>query len=372
MRRVLFVGELKEYKYSSTASRLDGLVTLGLKVDTLDTTSWAGTGLWMKRLNQRTYFGPYAMTVNAKLRRAVEEHRPDVVWLENSMWVHPLTLRNLRRSASSLVYYNTDDIFASRSFFWLHRLGVRLHDLYLTTNRMNVLEIRQKYGVRTMRVGMGYESTLHAPPACVNGRQGSHPSIVFVGHWEPHTEAYIDALREAGLPIKVRGMLWSRARNPALRSVKPVPHEEYVETIASADIALCFLSRRNRNESTGRSFEIPAIGSFMLAERTAEHEYLYGDGKGAALFSTADELVAKARYFLEYAGERRAIAAAGHARCRALGLSWADHMRREWPIVERLLGSGADSFTSEDDRPFWPGFRQGQPFCDRVCPQGGR
>jgi spore maturation protein CgeB len=367
--RVLFVGELKEYKYSTTASRLDGLVTLGLKVDTLDTTSWAGTGLWMRRFNHRTYFGLYAMAVNAKLRRAAEEHRPDIVWLENSMWVYPWTLRCLRRHAGSLVYYNTDDIFAPRSFFWLHRLGMRLHNLYLTTNRMNVLEIRQRYGVRTMRVGMGYESTLHAPPAGVDGRQGSQPSIVFVGHWEPHTEGYIIALQRAGLPVRVRGMLWSKARNPALRSAKPVPHERYVDTIASADIALCFLSRRNRNESTGRSFEIPAIGTFMLAERTAEHEFLYGDGKGAALFSTEEELVAKARYYLDHPKERRAIAAAGHARCLELGLSWADHMRREWPIVERLLNCGSGSFTAEDDRPFWPGFRQGQPFRARVCPR---
>jgi len=127
-------------------------------------------------------------------------------------------------------------------------------------------------------------------------------------------------------------------------------------------IGLCFLSRRNRNDSTGRSFEIPALGVFMLAQRTAEHDFLYGDGEGVALFSDTKECVDKARYYLERAGERQAIAAAGQARSQALGLSWADHLRREWPMIERWLNAGAESLQPQDDQPFWPGYRRGAAY----------
>jgi spore maturation protein CgeB len=111
-------------------------------------------------------------------------------------------------------------------------------------------------------------------------------------------------------------------------------------TLASSKLALCSLSRWNRNESTGRSFEIPAIGTGLLAEYTEEHQYLYGDGVGAALFRDRQELVEKARYYLSHTAERQTLAANGHRRTQELGLSWADHIRREWRIVERWLTTG--------------------------------
>ena len=112
---------------------------------------------------------------------------------------------------------------------------------------------------------------------------------------------------KAGLDVRVWGHNWGKARQAELRAVKPLPQGEYAAEIARARMALCSLSRWNRNESTGRSFEIPAIGTMMLAERTPEHDFIYGDGRGAVLFSAADELVRKARYYLEDSIARRTI-----------------------------------------------------------------
>ncbi|MBZ5558471.1 MAG: glycosyltransferase [Acidobacteriia bacterium] len=324
---------------------------------TLDTTAWTGAGVWAQRFNQRTYLGSSVRAMNVALQRAVAEHRPDLVWMDKAMWAYPWVLRRLRRDGRFVVHYNTDDVFAPRHHFWLHRLGLKACDLFLTTNRFNIKEIRRRYGVRAMRVGMGYDREIHIPAAPVADTET--PSLVFVGHWQPQTEAYITALRSAGLPVRVWGAQWHKARDRGLRAVTPLGSNLYVRTIAQAAIALCMLSHSNRNESTGRSFEIPAIGTFMLAERTHEHEFLYRDGVGAALFSNEQELLEKSRYYLNHFDERREIANRGAARCRALGLSWDDHIRREWPLVERAMG-GDTTWTAEDDRPFWPGFRRGE------------
>ncbi|HEY2012274.1 MAG TPA: glycosyltransferase, partial [Bryobacteraceae bacterium] len=182
--------------------------------------------------------------------------------------------------------------------------------------------------------------------------------VVFVGHWEAHTERYVRALRTAGLDVRVWGHNWRWAADPGLRRVVPLPHAEYVSTIARSGCALCVLSRANRNESTGRSFEIPAIGALMLAERTPEHTYLYGDDEGAILFSNEDELVSKARYYLGRPGERHRIAQTGQFRVNQLGMPWEVHIEREWRIVERIL-EGEFDVADQDDAPFWPGFRQG-------------
>jgi len=359
LQRLVFAGPL--WDGSSAGPRLKGLQALGLEVEALDTTAWPGGGLRLARsLRQRAFFGKSVRAMNRSLLETAQRVRPDVVWVEKGSWVYPLTLQQLRNFARFLVHYNTDDVFASGSYLWLHRRGIQSYDLYLTTNRWNVMEIRQQFGVRALRMGMGYDQDL-ALRALQASRTAPTAQVVFVGHWEPHTESYLAALCRAGVAIKLWGHHWNRARHQELRAAHPLAYSEYAATVARADIALCFLSRRNRNESTMRSFEIPALGAFLLAERTAEHRYLYAEGKEAEFFCSREELVEKARHYLMHPDQRRAIATAGQSRCQRVGFTWADHMRREWPIVARWLADSSESLTPEDDDPFWLGFRQGRP-----------
>lgn len=362
--RVLFVGYL--WPGSTSVPRLDGLHSLGLHVEVFDCQAWLGKGNRIaKAVAHRFFITPGIRAMNVALVAAAARTKPDVVWIEKGTWIYPSILKRLRDHARFLIHYNTDDVFYGR-YFWLHRLGVNLYDLHLTTNRWNVLELRQRYGVRTFRVGMGYDQDLHRPPQLSFGND-SKTDVVFVGHWEPHTESYIAALRDSGVFVEVWGGYWRRAKDRSLRIVKVLEQEEYVKKIASAKMALCSLSRQNRNESTGRSFEIPAIGTFLLAERTLEHEYLFGDGSGAALFSSDMELVEKARHYLAQEEARRAIATQGHERCLGLGLSWGDHVRREWPLMCNLLCFGTVPADCDPDSPFWKGFRHG-----KAASSGGR
>jgi len=101
----------------------------------------------------------------------------------------------------------------------------------------------------------------------------------------------------------------------------------YTKGIAATRINLGFLRKENRDLQTDRSIEIPASGGFMLAEYSDEHARLFDDGKEAAFYSNPDEMVAKARYFLEHDAERAAIAAAGRARCLTDGYSHDERMR---------------------------------------------
>ena len=364
LKRILFVGPL--WEGSTCIPRMKGLKKNGLDVVAMDSTPWVGDGPKLLRsLNHRFYFGHSVRAMNAAFLNAGAEIRPDAIWIEKGNWIYPSTLRRLRKHIRFIVHYNTDDVFARGSYFWLHRLGLKWYDLYLTTNRWNVKEVRQQYRIPTLRAGMGYDSDFYRPFTLNSPRQYSH-EIVFVGHWQGYTERCVNALRSNGMDVKVWGHNWWKAKSGELRKCKHLSYTDYIKTIGGAKIALCFLSKRNRNESTGRSFEIPAIGTFMLAERTAEHEFLYGDGLGAGLFSNKDELIKKARYYLEHDKERDNVASTGHDRCQTLGLSWAEHIRREWPIVQRMLTNGEGIVLPEYDEPYWEGFRRGEPYCSEV------
>ena len=364
LNRILYVGYL--WPGSTCIPRLNGLCSLGLEVEAFDATGWPGRGGRVANaLAHRVYATPSVWATNRALIAVAARLKPDVVWLEKGVWVFPSTLKELRDYARFLVHYNTDDVFGSGSWFWLHRAGIHLYDLHLTTNRWNVLELRDRYGVRTLRAGMGYDQDFHRLVR-PDKQCAEKVDVVFVGHWEPHTEHYITALREAGLRVHVCGPNWRKAKDPRLSTVMPLAYTDYVETISNAKIALCVLSRWNRNESTVRSFEIPAIGTCMLAECTDEHIFLYGNDEGALLFSDERELVEKARRYLGDDKAREKVGSIGHARCKELGMSWKDHVRREWPLLENLLCGDRMTENGAADHPFWSGYRDGRPFSGEM------
>ena len=157
--------------------------------------------------------------------------------------------------------------------------------------------------------------------------------VTFIGHWEPTTETHILSLREAGFQVRVWGGGWYRARDRQLRATTESYGEDYVKTLAAAKICLCFLSKWNRNQSAGRTFEIPAIGGFLLAERTADHVGYYAEGREAEFFAGRDELLGKARFYLDHTDRREAIAAAGHHRCLTSKYTHRDRVRQ---ILEQI------------------------------------
>jgi spore maturation protein CgeB len=92
-------------------------------------------------------------------------------------------------------------------------------------------------------------------------------------------------------------------------------------------IALGLLHRANRDLHTSRSFEIPACGGFMLAERTAEHQEYFAEDREAVYFDTFDELMDKIRYYLRHDAARTRIAADGYRRCLHSGYRYVDRAR---------------------------------------------
>ena len=60
-----------------------------------------------------------------------------------------------------------------------------------------------------------------------------------------------------------------------------------------------------------RLFEATATGSFLLTEWCPTLDLLFEDGKHLVSYKTMDEAIEKAKYYLEHADEREAIAKAG-------------------------------------------------------------
>jgi glycosyltransferase involved in cell wall biosynthesis len=297
---------------------------------------------WRQRLEKMTYHGPQHVRANADLLAFCRRYQPEAVWVDKSIWVWPSTLRALRAQGVFLVHHFTDALFPTDLLVrWIYRLlrkTLPLYDLNFTSNIDDHAFLVGQRGVRAELTYLGYDAGRFddAPlPPDLSDRWST--GLLFIGHHEPRTEQGILALVEAGLPVKVYGSSWHRARyKDRLRGAvqfKPLSDADYVHALKAARIGLCFVSEINHNQTAGRSFEIPACGTFLLAMRTPQHLECYQEGVEAEFFDNTDELVRKAKYYLENDEKRQQIAQHGHRRCIESDYSWERYTRDDWGKV---------------------------------------
>jgi spore maturation protein CgeB len=84
-------------------------------------------------------------------------------------------------------------------------------------------------------------------------------------------------------------------------------------------MALCFLSKLNRDEYTRRNFEIPATGTVLVSECTDALRTLFKENEEAIFFKDAHDLISKVRLLLDDECMRISIAKAGYERIWASG-----------------------------------------------------
>jgi hypothetical protein len=172
-------------------------------------------------------------------------------------------------------------------------------------------------------------------------RRALGAEVGFIGHWEQATERRLQLLAEAGLVLKIYGPGWEKADlSGALgRAVqgRPVYGQEYMQAILSIDVNIGIVSKWNRNHTASRSFQIPALGAFLLHERNQVIQEHFREGEEAEFFGSDDELLEKCRHYVAHPEERRRIAAAGRARCLASGYFETDRIREALPLLERAL-----------------------------------
>lgn len=300
---------------------------IGRKFNAFQTLSGIGPGIWR---------------YNKCLRAAARQCRPNVLWVDKGQFVSRSTLRSIKRETGAfLVCYNTDDIRYYRNGWRLHLPSIPEYDIYFTTNRFNVTELAALGAKQVVLTQLGYNKDLFRPYN-VTGAEALRlgASVGFIGHWERATEEILLGLADRGVQVRIRGASWYKvkksrtlkqlidARNLSIedytKSILPI--EDYTKSIVSTKINLGINSAQSRNLSSGRTFEIPAAGGFLLAQRTIEHQEFYREGMEAEFFGSIEELADKARFYLSHDAERERIAAAGHLRCITSGYSWQELM----------------------------------------------
>jgi spore maturation protein CgeB len=275
--------------------------------------------------------GPAVAAVNRHLLARLAELPDafDLIWVDKAVFLREGTVERLRERTKTMVHYTPDTaFFGNRSRHYL-RSG-RLYDLHITTKSFELAAYRKQFPENSVLLtSQGYQEGVHRSLVPFEEKDDA---VAFVGLAEPSRFEIIDALLNAGVPVKLAGKGWrtfvrDRGAHRSLRFVGEIlSGDDYVRFISSSRFALGLLSKRFPELHTTRTFEIPACGTALLTERNEETSGFFTNEE-AIFYEGTSDLVRKIIALREERDTLQAISEAGRKRVIADGRSY-----------DRLLG----------------------------------
>lgn len=246
----------------------------------------------------------------------------EILFMVKGNFVTAETLKVLRALSSPprIIGWSPDDIFLSHNNSSILHAAAPLFDVFYTAKSLNILnaELREMGFKNPRFLRQGFDSSMHFPLKKRNSWYAD--KVTFIGFGERDRFEKINFLAKNGISVHVWGNGWTRAmRLKAHSNVTIHGHallgKEYAEALSNSAINLCFLRKLNRDLHTSRSFEIPACGGFMIAERSSEHLEYFSEDEEAVYFDDDDELLKKVVYYLNESEHRLKISEAARERC---------------------------------------------------------
>jgi spore maturation protein CgeB len=281
-------------------------------------------------------------SLNRTLLAVANRFRPNVVLVVKGAYVSPATLRCIKQETDAfLVNYATDDPFNSSVNTRDLVNGIPLYDLYACTKRAIMDDVRKAGCKHVIYVPFGYKPSVHFPEKPRTPEEKNHfaSDVVFVGTFDPERIPYFEALIRSlpDISLHLYGGDWGR--HPVLRRYHRgfATGREYRLALGGTKIALHFVRHANRDGHSLRTFEIPACGAFMLAERTEDHLVFFQEDKEVVLFSTPLEMIEKISYYLKYKEERTNIMLEGHKKVVSCAHTYTDRLRHILSVAEGML-----------------------------------
>lgn len=338
--RILFLGELGEGQTSLMRMRaLERLGHITCGVHTIQ--PWKQVSWFQRQLQRRLHRGPVITEINERVLKAAREFRPELIWAEKQEFLRAETLEDLRRLGSTLIHFTPDPYFTvpwKRTRLMDEAIGTFDALVYCKSYERREYEA---LGRPTIYMPLGYCDEIHRP---LPSNDRSWECLVgFLGGWEPRRERLLHAVAATGADLKIRGGYWdflsdgrwTLRRQIILRQLAggervdfhqdplltrayqggEVYADDYARALTGAKIGLGFLRAVCPDQHTTRTFEIPACGSLLLADRTAEHQELFQEGVEAEFFMTSEELLDKVSFYCGNESARQRIARAGYERC---------------------------------------------------------
>lgn len=338
--KILYLGDLGTGQ--TCLMRMRALERLGHRVLGVNTVqAWRQAGWLQRQIQRRLNRGSVVERINDVVIAAARELRPDLVWADKQEYLRIGTLQELRKLGARLLHFTPDPYFTlawKRTPLMDEAMGAFDILVYCKAYERTAYEALNQ---QTIYMPLGYCEETHRPRPSNDPRWQCQ--VGFLGGWEPRRERMLHAVADAGLDLKIWGGYWDFLKDghvtlrrkfilkqlagadkfsihhdaaiaPCLQGDE-VYGDDYARALTGSRIGLGFLRKVCPDQHTTRTFEIPACGSMLLADRTNEHQEFFVEGKEAEFFDGVEELVDKCSYYSKSDGARLRISVAGLQRC---------------------------------------------------------
>lgn len=345
MEIILYVANLASG--NTALERYRALRKLGYRVDAIDRNRISRSILQKAADNLAQVSERYLdlTGINRAILQRVKEESYDTLWIDKGKDITRATLKKIKKRKPSIqiVQLNPDDPFGKYHRGWApHNRAIPYYDVHFVSRRENVKEFLAQGAKKVFYYDRSFSSDLHRPVSLTGEEKELYACDVgFIGSYEQERARQIAFLIEQGVPVRVYGNGWEG--RPYWKIIEPhhqkraLLGEEYTKGLCGMKIALHFLRKANRDEQDSRTFEIPACGSFMLAERSPRHIELFQEGEEAVFFTSEQELLDKVQYYLRHPQIRNRIAAAGRKRVVESGYDHESRLKQLLSIVEENI-----------------------------------
>lgn len=337
---------VSDWRGANDASFARSFECLGNEVQILNNLQWFGDLNYLHRARMKFQKRPTMgriLDFNHSILIATERYRPDVVFIARGLWVLPETLEEIKRQRIILVHWHPDDAFNPDNSSSYFLSSIPKYDLIVTPKSFNVTEYMRNGAKNVIYAPYAYDPSIHYPVKIDHTARNVYGSdVAFVGTRREKRVRELEAISQTGIDIKIWGTGWRRlAPFSKLRSnctFTPVYAEEMSKVFGASKIVLGFLNAENRDLHTARTFEVPACGGFLLAERTTEHLEFLREGNEADYFSSVEELIDKINFYLKNDSIRLRIAKAGYERVISIQASYSDRARFISQEINKIRG----------------------------------
>ncbi|MEM6898334.1 MAG: glycosyltransferase [Pseudomonadota bacterium] len=344
--------------------RAEAMEQLGVNLIRFDARKFLDQRSFVERRLSDTFErSPLLHLYNQKLLDAANAIRPTVIWFDKPKFVTGNTIDQLKANGAFLIHYTPDPYFGYGGYQTRTTTSnFSKFDLFITTKSYELDDYR-KFGT-TIYMPHGYCDRVHRP---VPVSESERVDFGFVGSWEPRREAFMERAASDGLSVRIWGLGWqhlvsgraglrTRLRLRKMSGGHPfsirkssllskhiqsgeVCGNDYAGALSASRISPGLLrTSLYPDQHTTRTFEIPACGSMLLAERTSEHEEFFDEDKEAVFFETEEEMVEKAVWYTQHPTERQRVTEAGRRRCLASGYSYRDRLETALMDVAKSMG----------------------------------
>ncbi len=247
---------------------------------------------------------------NQQLITQIDESRPNLILVTG---IFPLTYRVFEVCHSlhiPIVNYLTDYPWNPNHISSVFLKNLKEYSLIISTKKRILNELID-FGVRRVEfLPFAYDPFLHYPPTVTDEliKQRFSSDITFIGTGDQERLPYFKAIRKIdGIILKVYGSAWNKIPLQGIKAQPAIFGDDLSFATYYSKLCLGIVRKKNKDQSTSRTFEIAACGGSGIYEDTQEHREIFNGYPDYGFFTSPQDLAEKCQWLLENPLEREAM-----------------------------------------------------------------